>query len=136
MRNTGITDFESLFNLRVLLRNDKKYGVHVAHCIETGNVVTADSEEDAKEMMKELLEDEISFAIRYLNLKNLFSSPAPLEVHLEWMKAAQMEDPKIEFLDVDLRHVETKQIDTKSAHLQNRVQFAKATGPAAEKEGQ
>ena len=54
------------------------------------------------------------------------------------MKAAQMEDPKIEFLDVDLRHVETKQIDTKSAHLQNRVQFAiaKATGPASEKEGQ
>ena len=40
--------------------------------VETGNVVAADSEEDVKEMMKELLEDEISFAIRYLNLKNLF----------------------------------------------------------------
>lgn len=125
-RNLVARSLATLFDFRVLVRYDQKFAVHVAHCIETGTVATANSPEDASAMMRELLEDEVMFALRHRNLKNLFSSPAPLEVHLEWIKAAQREEPKIEFLDVDVKQLETNQIDTKNAHLQNRVQFALA----------
>jgi predicted RNase H-like HicB family nuclease len=121
----SVLDLIPLFNLRVLLRVDEKYGVHVAHCIETGNVVTADSEEEARTMIKELLEDEISFALTHRNLKNLFSSPAPLEVLVEWMNAAQESKDTVE-LDIDLKEAESLKIEPQNAPLKNKVEFAKA----------
>ena len=128
MQNAGITheELRPLFNLRVLLRYDEKFGVHVAHCIETGNVVTADSPPEVIEMMKELLEDEISFALRHRNLKNLFSSPAPIEVLLQWVHAAQSRDPDTVFLDVDFKELEGLEIEPKNAGLKNKVEFANA----------
>lgn len=116
----------SLFDLRVLLRYDDKYRVHVAHCIETGNVVTSDTQQEAHEMMKELLEDEISFALKNRNLKNLFSSPAPLEVLLQWMKAAKEGNLQTVTLDVDFNEVELQDIEPKNAHFTNKVEFAAA----------
>jgi hypothetical protein len=125
MPNTQITPevLATLFDLRVLLRYDTKYNVHVAHCIQTGSVVTSDSQDDVLEMMKELLEDEISFAIRNKNLKNLFSSPAPLEVHLQWLQAEKLEPI---FLDVDFGQLEYLTIEPQNAHLKNKVEFALA----------
>lgn len=125
MENTKITHkvLATLFDFRVLLRYDTKYKVHVAHCIQTGSVVTSDSQEEALEMMKELLEDEIAFAIRHENLKNLFSSPAPLEVHLQWAQAASV---KTVYLDIDLSQLEHSTIEPKNAHLTNKVEFALA----------
>lgn len=125
MPNTKTTAevLASLFDLRVLLRYDTKYNVHVAHCIQTGSVVTSDSQEEALEMMKELLEDEIAFAIRHTNLKNLFSAPAPLEVHLQWLRASAV---KTVYLDVDMSQLEYSTIEPKNAHLRNKVEFAMA----------
>ena len=119
-------DFRSLFNLRVLLRYDEKYAVHVAHCIETGNVVTADTPEDAQEMMKELLEDEIAFALQHRNLRNLFSSPAPLDVVIQWVNAAQEKEPTTVYLDVNFKELELPEIEPKNADLKNKVWFAAA----------
>jgi hypothetical protein len=117
-----------LFNFRVLLRQDEKYRVHVAHCIETGSVVTADSEEEVRTMIKELLEDEISFALTNGNLKNLFSSPAPLDVLVEWMNAARERKETVETveLDVDVKETERLKIEPKNAPVKNNVVFAKA----------
>ena len=128
MHSTRLTheNLSTLLNFRVLLRRDEKFAVDVAHCIETGNVVTADSPEEAVEMMKELLEDEISFALRNKNLKNLFSSPAPIEVFVQWVRAAQENDPQTIFLDVDFRQLEFTEIEPKNASFSNKVQFAKA----------
>jgi hypothetical protein len=128
MTNTKITPeaLASLFDLRVLLRYDTKYKVHVAHCVQTGSVVTSDSQEEALEMMKELLEDEIAFAIRHANLKNLFSSPAPLEVHLQWVRASMASTPKTVYLEVDLSQLEQSTIEPKNTHLRNKVEFALA----------
>jgi hypothetical protein len=114
-----------LFDFRVLLRYDSKYKVHVAQCIQTGSTVTSDSAEEALEMMKELLEDEISYAIRHNNTKNLFSSPAPLEVHLQWLQAAA-ENTKTIFLDVNSDQLEQYALEHKNAHLRNKVEFAMA----------
>lgn len=114
-----------MFNLRVLLRYDSKYKVHVAHCIETGNVVTAESEEEARAMIKELLEDEISFALINENLKNLFSSPAPMDVLVEWMNAARDGKETVE-LDIDPKESEKLKIEPPNAPVKNKVEFAKA----------
>jgi hypothetical protein len=116
----------ALFNFRVLLRHDAKYGVEVAHCIETGSVVTSTSREEALEMMKELLEDEVSFALRNKNLKNLFSTPASLELRIQWAEAATKARPDTRYLDVDLSQWENPKIETKNSHLRNTVQFALA----------
>lgn len=117
---------EALFNLRVLLRHDEKYDVHVAHCIETGSVVTADSSQDARLMMKELLEDEIAFALKNKNLKNLFSSPATLEVVVQWLNAARGKQPDVEYLDVNLNGLELREIEPKNTNLRNRINIAQA----------
>jgi len=122
-----ISDLVPLFNLRVLLRYDEKYQVNVAHCIETGSVVTADTEEEARTMIKELLEDEILFALTKRNLKNLFSSPAPLDVLVEWMKAARVEkNREVVDLDVNLEQPERLNLETPNASVKNKVEFAKA----------
>jgi len=118
-------DTSSLFNLRVLLRYDKTYGVHVAHCIETGSIVTADTSDDAKNMIKELLEDEIDFALKNGNLKNLFSSPASLDVLVQWINAAQTKIDT-EFLNVNLKEARLREIEPKNTHLTNKLVFAKA----------
>jgi hypothetical protein len=115
-----------LFNLRVLLRYDEQYAVHVAQCIETGNLVTADSKEDACEMMKELLEDEISFALKHKNIKNLMSSPAPLTVLVQWLEAARANKPTTIYLEVDSREVELTEIEPKDTGLRNRLEIAAA----------
>lgn len=122
---TTTTGFAPLFDFRVLLRFDLKYKVHVAQCIQTGSTVTSDSPEEALEMMKELLEDEVSFAIRNNNMKNLFSSPAPFEVHLQWLHAA-MENLRTVYLDVDFSQLENFTIEPKNAHLRNKVEIALA----------
>src|SRR5258708_1238430 len=81
---------ESFLNpLRVLAEYDTAYKTHVAYCLETGSVVTAESFDDLKSMMKELLEDEISFAITNKNLTNLFSTPAGFDVFVKWQEAVE-----------------------------------------------
>lgn len=119
-----------MFNLRVLLRYDEKYGVHVAHCFETGSLVTADTSDEAKEMIRELLEDEIDFALKTRNVKNLFSTPASLEVLVQWMEAARSNIETV-FLDVNLKETNLNEarlraIETKNSNITNTVVFAKA----------
>ena len=114
------------FNFRVLVRHDEKYDVEVAHCIDTGSVVTSDSRDEALDMMKELLEDELSFALRNRNMKNLFSSPAPVEIRIQWAEAAEKDGTETRYLDVDLSQWEHLKIETKNAHLRNTIQFALA----------
>ena len=72
-----------MFRFRVLVEFESGYNVFVARCLETGSVATADDAETAKDMIEELLVDEVTFAIENNNLANLFSSPAPFNV---WMK--------------------------------------------------
>jgi hypothetical protein len=98
---------EQLFNLRVLIGYDDTYKVYVARCLETGSVVTADDQDTAKSMIKELLEDEIAFALEYRNLANLFSTPAPIEVWQRWQKVVKKPDAKVESLplNVDVKEI-------------------------------
>lgn len=124
---TDRNEDRSLFSFRVLLRYDQKFGVHVAQCIETGSVVTADRQEDSKAMIIELLEDEIAFALENNNLANLFSSPAPVEVWTQWVAAALKQGSvEEEWLDLDLDQRELH-IEPKGAHYKTgRIQLAAA----------
>jgi hypothetical protein len=85
---------EPFIVFRVLIEHDPKYSFYVAHCLQTGSVVTADDVDTAEDMMKELLEDEISYAVVHNNLKNLMSTPAPLEIWRQWSRAAAITEPK------------------------------------------
>jgi hypothetical protein len=77
-----------LFPLRVWGEYDSKYEVYVAYCVETGSVTTADDIETALDMMRELLEDEVSRVMLTKNIGNLFSTPAPIEIRQKWTRRA------------------------------------------------
>ncbi len=77
-----------LFPLRVWGEYDSKYEVYVAYCVETGSVTTAEDIETALDMMRELLEDEVSRVMVTKNVGNLFSTPAPIEIREKWTRRA------------------------------------------------
>jgi hypothetical protein len=81
---------QTMFRLRVLPFFDSIHGFYVAQCLETGSITTASDRETALDMMDELLEDEISQALKFENLANLYSTPAPLEIHKRWVREAEL----------------------------------------------
>lgn len=87
--------------LRSLIYFDSVYEVYLGQCLETGGVVTADDPETAESMMTELLEDEVSYAIKYRNFANLFSKPAPAEIWTRWYEAAKKGTVKEIALKID-----------------------------------
>lgn len=91
MSTHTLNEVDNLFinPLRVLAEYDTSYNTHVAYCLETGSVVTADNSRELKLMMKELLEDEVSFAIEHKNLTNLFSTPAAYDIFVKWQEALE-----------------------------------------------
>jgi hypothetical protein len=78
-----------LFTFRVLIGFDSGYNTFVARCLETGSVATAGDAETAEDMIKELLMDELKYALEHDNLANLYSSPAPIDVWLKFRQATQ-----------------------------------------------
>ena len=78
-----------LFRFRVLIEWDSGYNVFVARCLETGSVATASDADTAEDMIKELLIDEVTFALEKDNLANLYSAPAPLDVWLKYRQVLQ-----------------------------------------------
>ena len=85
-----LTDEQPMFMFRVLVEFDSGYNVFVARCLETGSVATADDEDTVEDMIAELLDDEVTFALDNDNLANLYSSPAPFYVWRQF-RAAQLE---------------------------------------------
>jgi hypothetical protein len=92
-----------LFPLRVLGEYDEKYGFFVAYCLETGSVTTADDMDTVLDMMKELLEDELSRVMASKNLSNFFSTPAPFEIRQKWTHLAKERPDKIGKMQLNLR---------------------------------
>ena len=120
LTRTSSTETVPYFRLRVLLEYDRIYKVFAAHCLETGNVVTADTPGDAKSMIKELLEDEINFALEYKNLRNLFCAPAPMDIWNKWQSAARENDIETIPLNVSAREIKLDQDE----EVKNEVSFA------------
>jgi|SRR5579863_2294698 len=92
-----------LFPMRALAEYDEKYGFFVAYCLETGSVTTGDDVGTVLDMMKELLEDEVSRVMKSRNLTNFFSTPAPFEVWERWEKLAQERPSEISEMLLDLK---------------------------------
>jgi hypothetical protein len=115
---------EPFIPLRVLVEYDKKYKFFVAHCLQTGNVVTADDADTAEEMIKELLGDEVTYAISHNNLKNLFSSPAPMDVWKRWSITAAQNGTKTFKLDIIARELKLDEPDV------SEVKVARAAAAA------
>jgi hypothetical protein len=78
-----------LFRFRVLIDFDSSYNTFVARCLETGSVAAADNADTVEDMIKELLMDEVTFAVGRNNIADLYSSPAPLDIWLKYRQASQ-----------------------------------------------
>jgi hypothetical protein len=86
---------EPYFRLRVLLEFDSKFKTYVGYCLETGNVVTADDMQTVSQIMKEVLEDEISNAIKFESYTNLFSKPAAKVIWDKWNELRKTTEPAV-----------------------------------------
>ena len=85
-----ITILQPLDPLKVFLEYDSQYEVYVAQCLQTGHLVTADDPDMAKEMITELLEEEVSLAVNANDTSRLLSNPAPMELWFKWELASKM----------------------------------------------
>ena len=93
------------FRLRVLSTFDSKYKLYVAYCLETGNVATAEDADTTVEIMKEILEDEFSSAIKFESYANLFSKPAAKVIWDQWNELAKTTNPEVRFLNIKIEKV-------------------------------
>jgi len=84
-----ITTLQLLDPLKVFVEYDTQYEIYVAQCLQTGHLVTADDADMAKEMITELLEDEVSLAVKNNDISSLLANPAPLELRIRWELAAR-----------------------------------------------
>jgi hypothetical protein len=76
---TATNHEEPIFTFRVLVELDSGYNVYIARCLETGSVATAADPDTVENMIEELLVDELTYALQYENLPNLYSAPAPFD---------------------------------------------------------
>jgi hypothetical protein len=85
-----ITTLQPLDPLKVFLEFNEQYQIYVAQCLQTGHLVTADEPEMAKDMITELLEGEVSQAVRANDLSSLLSNPAPMSLFFKWELASKV----------------------------------------------
>jgi hypothetical protein len=78
---------DAMFRFRVIIEWEPKYEVFVARCLETGSVVTADDTDTAEDMIKELLIDEVHFAIQHKSIASLLGTPLPLDTWARYLQA-------------------------------------------------
>ena len=131
-----VTTLQPLDPLKVFLEFNTEYQVYVAQCLQTGHLVTADDPKIAKEMIAELLGDEVSIAVKANDLSSLLSSPAPMELFFKFeiaSKAGAVEDSvTIRVSGVvpqELRMIVGQ--DYNSVEVQTEIRIATGTARAA-----
>ncbi len=71
---------QPLFDFRILVWFEPTYQHWIARCLETGSVATAETQEVCRDMIRELLIDELQFNLDRNNLANLFGCPAGADI--------------------------------------------------------
>lgn len=79
---------------RVLVEYSSENSYYLARCLETNSTATADVLSELEDLIKELLEEEITYAAAHNTLEDLFSKQAPPDVWMRWMKVARTRQPK------------------------------------------
>jgi hypothetical protein len=104
-----ITTLQLLDPLKVFVEYDRQYEVYVAQCLQTGHLVTADDSDTAKEMITELLEDEVSAAVKHNDISSLLSNPAKMELWFKWQLAANTAPGRLDQRTIKIVHGEVPQ---------------------------
>jgi hypothetical protein len=87
-------------NLRVLEEYDLDFKVHVARCLETGTLATAETMAEAHNLLMETLRLEVVQASRPGKPMALFEKPAGPIYELRWQALAAEQDPIHEIVTV------------------------------------
>ncbi len=87
-----VTSLQPLDPLKVFVEYDTQHEVYVAQCLQTGHLVTADNAAMAKEMIRELLTDEVSLAVKNNDISSLLSNPAPMELWFKYEIASKVKE--------------------------------------------
>jgi hypothetical protein len=106
---TKITTLQLLDPLKVFVEYDTRYGIYVAQCLQTGHLVTADDPDTVKDMIAELLEDEVSLAFKNNDISSLLANPASLELRAKWELAAITAPEQLDKRTIKIVHGEVPQ---------------------------
>lgn len=99
---TKVTTLQPLDPLKVFVDYDPQYEVYVAQCLQTGHLVTADDDKTVKEMITELLHDEVSLAVKNDGISRLLSHPASSDLFYKWDMVKQAMPERIEQTTIEI----------------------------------
>lgn len=131
---TKITTLQPLDPLKVFVEYDTRYHVYVAQCLQTGHLVTADDPETTKQMITELLEDEVSYAVKQNDLSNFLSNPAKMELWVKWELAYKNAPDKVDRRTIKIVHGEVPRelrLLVGQAEVEAAITIATGRTPAA-----
>ncbi len=106
---TKVTTLQLLDPLKVFVEYDTRYEIYVAQCLQTGHLVTADDPDTVKNMIAELLEDEVSLAFKNNDISSLLANPASLELRAKWELAAITAPEQLDRRTIKIVHGEVPQ---------------------------
>jgi hypothetical protein len=93
-------DVPNKLTLRVLEEYDSDFNTNVARCLETGTIATADTMEEAHDLLMETLRLEVVQVSRARNALALFEKPAGSVYELRWQALAAQHAPTSETVTV------------------------------------
>lgn len=93
-------DVPNKLTLRVLEEYDSDFNTHVARCLETGTIATAESIEEAHDLLMETLRLEVVQVSRAGRALALFDKPAGSVYELRWQALAAQQIPTTETITV------------------------------------
>jgi hypothetical protein len=95
-----IEDVPEKLTLRVLEEFDPEFNTHVARCLETGTIATAETMEEAHGLLMESLRLEVVQVSRARRAVALFEKPAGAVYELRWQALASHQEPIAETVTV------------------------------------
>jgi hypothetical protein len=129
-----ITTLQLLDPLKVFVEYDTQYRIYVAQCLQTGHLVTADDPETTREMITELLEDEVSYAVKNNDISNLLANPAKMELWFKWELSAKTAPDKLVQRTIKIVHGEVPQelrLLVGQAEVETEIRIVTGRTPAA-----
>lgn len=90
---TDLTSLIGSLDFRVLVEFDHDYKVWMARCIDTDAVATAATQEEAEDLIRQVLENDIRIAVQEGSIKSLFHVRSPYEFVERW-HSMKLDDPE------------------------------------------
>ena len=85
----GELSVPNVFSFRALISWSWDYRVWIARCLETGSVATADDPQLCREMIAEIVQDELQYSLAHRSLRGLLECPSGGQTWVDFQSATE-----------------------------------------------